>query len=345
MRIGILTHPLVKNYGGILQAFSLKCHLESLGHNVVILNRRFNFNRYKGLIVDFLSFLNVPRYSQGKKEISEITKFVKKNFKSTRKLYSKQELVKAIDRCKLDCVVIGSDQVWRSDFCCHSDYDYWGGFMSGKRNIKTFSFAASIAHDTWNYNSEDTRIIKKLVSRFCGVSVREESAMQLCKENLDIDAKWVIDPTLLHDSTFYDRIAADRINGKPYIFVYWLGDRDIIKKDLERYSQKYEIVELHLKGNDRKNSIEEWLSYIKHSEIVITDSFHGTVFSIIYNKHFITYKNESGGYSRIESLFKMLDIEEKKEDPHAMLDYGKVNAVLKNLQEEAKTFIRESIGD
>ncbi len=343
MKIGILTHPIIKNYGGILQAFSLKCYIESLGHNVIILDRRFNYNRFKGIILDLLEFLNIPRYSQTKKECSLISKFIKKHFIRTHKLYSKQELVKEISKHKLECVIIGSDQVWRSDFCNRCDYDYWGGFILYNKNVKVFSYAASIAHNTWNYSEEDTINIKALISNFCGVSVREESAVHLCKQYLNIDAKWVIDPTLLHDHTFYDKIATKRIISKKYIFVYWLGERDIINKDLEQYSRDYEIIELHLSGNNKKISIEEWLSYIKYSDIVITDSFHGTVFSIIYNKHFITYRNDSGGYSRIESLFKLLNIEEKINNPHAILDYRKVEIVVEELRKNAQAFIQESI--
>lgn len=161
----------------------------------------------------------------------------------------------------------------------------------------------------------------------------------MCKENLDIDPKWLIDPTLLFDSMFYDKIASSRLIQKKYIFVYWLGDRNVLNQILQKYKLQYEIIIISLREHTLQKKVEDWLSYIKYSEFVITDSFHGIVFSILYHKKFELHKNNSGGYTRLESLFKMLNIEGNFTDLKFLIDYQKIDQRLNILREDAHDYI------
>ena len=343
MRIGILTHPLGHNHGGILQAYALKSELEHKGHQAILIDRREEEPKYKLVIKRILRVLRIPKFYSYYKTNKQLLSFVRKNFKKTRPAYNNNDVKKEINRLKLDLIIIGSDQVWRSDFCLKYGYDYWGDIQIGNGYPRLCSYAASLAHEEWTYSKEQTERIKTLAGKFCEISVREKNAIKQLKDNIGIEAKWLIDPTLLHNSCFYDKITAGRIVEKPYIFVYWLGERSLILPTIKQYSEKYEIVELNLRDLNKKESIGEWLSYIKYADKIITDSFHGIVFSIIFKKQFIAHKNLSGGYSRISSLFDQLDIKEKLEKPEIDLDYDVLELRIRNLQKEADNYLNKCI--
>lgn len=341
MKIGILTHPLGHNYGGILQAYALKSKLEHKGHQVIIIDRREEEPKYKLIIKNILRVLRVSRFYSYYKTNRHLITFTKRHFVRTRPAFNNVEIKKEICRHNMDLIIIGSDQVWRSDFCLKYGYDYWGDLQLNTNSPRLCSYAASLAHDNWTYNKEQTKRIKSLVDKFDRISVREQNAIKLFKDNLGIEAEWLIDPTLLHGSDFYDNITAKRIVKEPYIFVYWLGERNLILPTIEKYSKEYRIIELNLRDTNEKESIEEWLSYIKHADRVITDSFHGIVFSIIFRKQFTAHKNLSGGYIRILSLFEQLDIKEKLEKPEIDLDYNLIDLRICKLQLEADNYIEK----
>lgn len=343
MKIGILTHPLIRNYGGILQAYALFNYLKNLGHDVIIIDRRSNRNKIKQYIIDIMLFLRVNRYYKLVKDNKLLASFVKQKFNRSSSLYNSKDLKKYIKKHQIDAVVIGSDQVWRADFCLDYDFDFWGGFIDDKIKPIVFSYSASISSDIWAYDQITTEKLKQFVSNFSGVSVREESAVALCKNNLGIIPKWLIDPTLLFDSMFYDKIASSRLVQKEYIFVYWLGDKSVLNQILQKYKLQYEIIIISLREHTLQKKVEDWLSYIKYSEFVITDSFHGIVFSILYHKKFKLYKNDSGGNTRLESLFKKLDIKVDLTDFDILLDYQKIDKRLDVLRKDSYGYIVECL--
>lgn len=343
MKIGILTHPLGHNYGGILQAYALKSKLEHKGHQVVLIDRREEEPKHKLYIKRILRALRIPKFYSYYKTNKHLLSFVKKHFTKTRPTYNNKEIKTEIVKQKIDLIIIGSDQVWRSDFCLKYGYDYWGDLQAKTKTPRLCSYAASLAHDNWTYNKEQTEIIKKLISKFDRISVREQNAIKQLKDNLAVNAEWLIDPTLLYDRDFYDKIISGKLIEESYIFVYWLGDRSLILPTIEKYSKEYKIVELNLRDINEKESIGEWLSYIKYADRIITDSFHGIVFSIIFRKQFFAHKNISGGYSRISSLFELLNIKEKLENPELNLDYDVIGPRICDLQKEADKYLDKCI--
>ena len=160
------------------------------------------------------------------------------------------------------------------------------------------------------------------------------------QDNVGIIAKHLIDPTLLLQSEKYDEIASSRIVGEKYIFVYWLGDRSELKEILTPYYvKKYSIVVVSLREDKEQISIEDWLSYIKYADFVVTDSYHGCVFAILYHKQFYIYKNNLGGNGRLSSLFRMLGIQDKLSDSDITIDYESIDITLLKLRQEVDEFI------
>lgn len=323
MKIAILTHPLEGNYGGILQAYALSTFLKRQGHEVVILRRFANNSNIKRIIKQFLISIKYPRYYSPR--FKEQRRFKSKYLKESKILYSSHELSKFISKNKFDIVIVGSDQVWRADFAKSFGYDYFLEFVPS--GVKKIAYAASFGLSTWDYSTEETKHIQRLLETFDAVSVREIGGEKLCMDYLNFRAEHVLDPTMLLQVTDYANLASPRVISDNYIFIYWLGSKETKKKILESITD-IKIVDISLTQKDALPSIEDWLSYIKYADRVITDSFHGMVFSLLFHKNIEVFPNDKGGNDRILSLFKMFGIEDKLTQPQSGIDYDKFESTL-----------------
>ena len=236
MRIGILTHPQHANYGGILQCYALSEYLKKLGYTPFVIkrgnNRPFLLKRW---IVSLLRFLRIPRYNHPNKvdRTLNMRPFVKQYLNLTHPVYNDKQIRELCYEYGLTAVIVGSDQVWRRSFALNYGYNYFLDFVPP--HIIKASYAASFGLDVWDYTKEETQHLKRLINEFTFISVREESAVSLCAENLDVNAEWVLDPTLLLTMDDYNKITSPRLIDDKYVFVYWLGDKTIIQKDVEKY--------------------------------------------------------------------------------------------------------------
>ncbi len=337
MKIGILTHPLGANYGGILQAWALSTYLESLGHNVVVLNRKNNLPLFKRIIKNILIAIGYKRYANPK--YSNLERFVRQYINYSPALSTDSQMTNYVKRHRLDLVIVGSDQVWRPDFAKKYGFNYFLDFVP--QGVKQASYAASYGLSEWGYNSEETQRVAGLLSKFVAVSVREDEAVKLCKDNLDLEVEHLLDPTLLLQNTYYDKIASDRKINESYTYVYWLGSEEEKQKALKEFGGQNKIIEVSLRGDAQLDSIEDWLSYIKYADNIITDSFHGLVFSILFNKQFYVQSNESGGNGRVRSLLEMLEIASQLDGDSKSIDYSIVNRRIDELRQRSYKFISE----
>ena len=336
MKLAILTHPLGVNYGGILQAFALSSYLKGQGHDVTVLNRQSNLPLAKRILKSVLVALHHPRYNNPR--YKHLVSFVKKYINYSKPLSTDGQMTGFVKGKSIDAVIVGSDQVWRTSFAMGYGYNYFLDFVPA--GVRKLSYAASFGLSKWEYNKEQTTRIQQLLSNFNAVSVREDEGVILCKENLGISAEHVLDPTMLLRADDYQHITSKRLVEENYVFVYWLGSEDEKRKALE--SAKIEgkrIIDISLRGSDPLMSIENWLSYIKYADHVVTDSFHGCVFSILFQKQFTICANNSGGNGRLKSLFTVLDVN----PGNTPIDYSVVKARLDNLRSHSYDFINNAL--
>lgn len=341
MKIGILTHPQCANYGGILQCYALSEFLKKIGNDSIVINREPNRpHLLKRCILILLRTLRIPRYYKSRTvdRTLNMRPFVEKHLNRTRPVFSNTQIHNLCNEYGLKAIIVGSDQVWRRDFALKYGYNYFLDFVPP--HVIKASYAASFGLDIWNYTNEETQELKRLIRDFSFISVREDVAVSLCKENLNIDAKLMIDPTLLLTIDDYNKITSQRLIESKYIFVYWLGDKTIIQRDIEKYQTNgYIVKSINLKDECIQESVEDWLSYIKYADFVITDSFHGVVFSILFRKVFYIYKNDSGGNSRLHSLMRQLCISQELLQSNQQLDYYSIETRIDYLREKAKCFL------
>ena len=341
MNVGILTHPQAINYGGILQCYALSVCLEKMGHKAIVIRRGANTPCWRLIATKVIDSLGMRRFIHSRviDKSTNINFFSEKYLYRTYPLLSQKAMRRVCEQYQLDAVIVGSDQVWRADFALSFGYNYFLDFVPA--NVKKISFAASFGLSTWDYTPEQTRRIKDLLADYRGISVREEEAISLCKDYLGLDVMQMPDPTLLLSAADYVKVTSPRLVKGKYVFVYWLGDKTLVEADAEIYrNQGYEVVFVGLREQIVLPKVEDWLSYLMYADKVLTDSFHGCVFSIIFKKELHVFSNVSGGNGRVVSLFKQFGFDGTSVYEK---DYGNSSSIFKSLQERAIEFLNHSL--
>lgn len=375
MKIGILTHPLRTNYGGILQNYALQYALRTMGHSVETINWQENKSVF--YIVVSYAYRLFLHYILGKKDIptdmflnltkkqflyvsSNIQTFIRNNINTSKLIPSIKELAKT-NKYGYEAIIVGSDQVWSNQYAPAMYLD----FIKSSNLIKV-AYAASFGKDYWTYNESKTNICQQLVKNFQAISVREDSAVELCSKYLNVQARQVLDPTLLLDSEIYSSLIANKKEVKPYLMTYILDVNEDKENIISRVSKMFQLPEITIRENKQTwklfgdNSklivkpIETWLKGIRDSKFVVTDSFHGVAFSIIFNKQFIAIGNKKRGLTRFQSILKQFDLLDRLIDEYTdidsylenlrEIDYSKVNKRRKQFQESSLLFLKENMG-
>ena len=336
MKIGILTQPLRNNYGGLLQAFALTRILHDMGHTAIVLQRRkYDFQICGSHILYLIScwlrrLLHTrPYISRESWDVIEMhtQDFANNYIPKSPLIYKTKKLHKFIASQKIEALIVGSDQVWRPQYSPCID-DFFLGFAQ-KMNIKKIAYAASFGTDFWEFDRKQTKKFSKLLASFDAISVREDSAIALCQEHFKTPPPLhVLDPTLLLSAKDYSAIIHNQ--KKTYkcegeLFCYIL-DNDSTKKEFiencanaSKYKPYFCMPKREITPNnvffDLKECIfppvEQWLQSFRDAKLIITDSFHGCVFSIIFHKPFWVIKNPKRGNNRFESLLRLFKLEDR----------------------------------
>ncbi|RKR07175.1 polysaccharide pyruvyl transferase [Maribacter vaceletii] len=378
MKIGILTLPLKSNYGGLLQAFALQKTLENRGHEVYMINRRSKEHSFLWKILSFIIRYIISVFKKSPKpSINWITakeraiiakntnRFINENINLTE-VIDTQDKFSFLKRYNLDSCVVGSDQVWRPAYTPVIG-NYFFDFLSEFKNVKKLSYAASFGIEDWTFSTEETSKCSELASKFDAISVREDEGVELCKSRLGVDAVKTLDPTLLIDKNEYiNLVKKDNVTkAKHGILCYILDESEENLKIINKVSDVLNLKPFIVKSeknikNLKKKSIKsyvyppvtEWLSNFINAEFVVTDSFHGTIFSIIFNKQFISIGNKKRGLSRFNSILHLLGLESRlifKADDiidaliNENIDFSNVNQKLDIERKKSLAFLENNI--
>lgn len=345
MKAGIVT-TLGNNYGGALQAYALKKSLEKLNLDVEILNYipKYTKTNFKDIVKKII-------YA---KRNAKFEKFRKEYFNLTCKIKNLEEYIPSND-----IYIAGSDQIWNSDINFDIRKYYYLDFIKNKRKI---SYAASVGKNYFTETEEEKKEISRMLNSFNAISIREQEGVELYKQITDKHIENVLDPTLLLNKNEWQKIESGYNPKRDYIFVYTLGANREIKKTIDEFSKKCgsKIVDINYK-REYNNILKyengfgptDFLAGIDNSKYVITNSFHGMVFSILFEKTFfvITRGNMN---SRMESLLKKLNLtnriikEENIEEllnktPKEEIDYKKVHEILEKEKEKSLNFLKEAL--
>lgn len=312
--IGLLTLPLSHNYGGILQLVALQEVLDTLGFRTLLLDRRRNEPAWKVFLKQRLFY---------KYALSEIERFKKNNISAkTAPLVSTYGLKQAAENNGLTAIMVGSDQVWRPTYTKQNYKDYFLDFCEGT-TLPKIAYAASFGENRFDTKLDVGRI-RELLQQFTAVSVREASGKRLLFEIFNFtDAAVTIDPTLLLPRSYYEGLMhgpKPKKDLEDKMFYYVLDDCSNNKKRISEMAKILQLETATIRHRpsttfgrifQKKIAVESWLQAFQDAAFVVTDSYHGMLFSIIFEKPFFIMVNHKRGASRFESLAEQLGLKDR----------------------------------
>lgn len=363
MKIGILTFHCADNYGAVLQAYGLQEYLKSLGHEVYVLDYRpaFLLNPYKvykfkwnsnnsylkNIFFFIRSLLVIP--------IRKVRSMRFKKFRQTHlNLYG---LSSENGLSNFDAFITGSDQIWNPAITYGYDTVYFGQFpaANGKKVIAYAASAGSVSHLV-----QDASKWQNLLSCYNAVSVREKSLACFLKEQIGKSFPVVVDPVLLCDKSVFTSIFPNSRFAKPYLLVFQLmcdSDSCLIGKIAERIANekglelKYVVPMSDSLKNRKlltKEKPETFLSLIKNAAYVVTSSFHGTVFSVLFERDFTTVQFNLLQSERMVSFLEDVGLSSRLTNDlnkinTEKIDYIEVDKRLEALRAYSRTFLEKAL--
>lgn len=378
-KIGILTQPLHDNYGGLLQAYALKEILLESGHEVIIINRQKVYNsKILKAAGRFRRLYKLKSFSKSKgmsaihrNIISKNTRYFIDTYLSEQSnLITNNSEMLRLNKDGFDAFIVGSDQCWRPKYSPNIE-NFFLDFAKKNKHIKRISYAASFGTNNWEFSKKETKECRKLLKKFDAISVREKSGINLVRNHLSRDdAIHVLDPTMLLTTKHYRKIISDenvkksKGNLKVYVLDKTLQKEKLI--DVIEGKLKLDKFEVMPKKRINKDVITdsnvyefqypspmEWLQGFDDASFVITDSFHGTVFSILFNIPFVCLGNKHRGMARFESLLDLFGLSDRLiedlslEDIDNLLktniDWSEVNNIVEQERSKSLKFLNESL--
>ena len=340
--VGLQTPHYAPNYGAKLQAFAVAEALRQLGFDIEYINRRpLKASMYNGLIDRWLM-------SKEEHRIEKLMQFEDDWLQpQTKPLYSNDDF-KNLDVSKYYAVVVGSDQMWRDDYF-HAGFELTPYlFYVDSSKIKKIAYAISFGKDTCKHPEARKKEIKRLIHQFSSLSVREKSGVNILRGEFDAKGVWVCDPTLLHKAkTYIDKFHLVKSQENNHIITSYILDQSTcFFKKSEKIAQMMELplVPLAKKRTSellykryfnriprcsKMPSVTEWLNQIYTSDFVVTDSYHGLLFSIIFRKQFVVYDRTAGGSERYNSILDHLGLKDRLFNKEDCID-----SVVNKLKEE-----------
>lgn len=373
MKIGIITFNSAHNYGAVLQVWALQEKLKEDGHQVEVIN-------YRPAAIDNLYRVYIPKWitqselvNRGFHKLQYIKTKIKipqkaarfKKFENfinhvlpTTKPYHRFSTLAKAD-FDYDVMIAGSDQIWNSNITKGLSGAYFLNF--GNKEIKRISYAASIGKDCFDANEKPK--VQSYLKNFDYISVREEKLKHEVEELTTKEVDLVLDPTLLLDKEKYDKIKKNSKIKEDYIFVHnvHLSKIDVrLNAIVEEVSKRTGLPVINNRADyDFSNELgkfadggpEEFLGIIAGAKMVITNSFHATVFATIYERNFITvphFKNPD----RMQNLLHMFQldnhlikgVEELPDNLNSLaIDYDHVAQLRKSARDTSEKFLEKAL--
>lgn len=351
MKVGIITFHCSYNFGSALQAYALQRAVTSLGNECLIIDYRsrdydqyrlFHFGHPVAMVRDLISFRRNARRR------SSFQAFWNNFFCLTAETYSfHDEAALSELSAKFDAFVCGSDQIWNLDCTRGVVGPFFLSFAGGRRRI---AYAPSLAHTSFRQENFDRDEVARLLSQFDCLSVREKETIPLFQPLVDKKIEVVLDPTLLFDACEYEPMLGNPPEDD-YIFVYLLrkcpdlvaSARDVAKQTGKRV---YYIAErpLGIEGAINCYGVgpERFVTLIAHAGLVLTNSFHATVFSVLYRREFQSFACDASG-ARIRDLLEELGIIGRCSSPYTLVDWNEVQSRMGALRNKSWSYLKEAL--
>lgn len=377
MKIGILTLYLHTNYGGILQAYALQTVLEKMGHEVVVFSKqkkkslplwKWPITYSKRVLKKYILGKDIIIFAE--QHFNKLYLIISKNTQLFISKYIHEFKIESLSKLSgedFDAIIVGSDQVWRPKYftsiVSSKLENAYLDFTNEWTNVKRVAYAASFGTDSWEYSLKKTRSCGKLLKTFDGVSVREESGVQLCSKYFGVKAQHVLDPTMLLNKEEYIHLfeIAKTPKSEGTLLCYILDSSQEKDDIIDFIAKERGLIPFSLNTSidysksamvDAKLSVEQWLRGFYDAKLVVTDSFHACVFSIIFNKPFVVVGNRERGMARFNSLLEMFDLEdcmvgslyECERLSFSNINFKDIQQCINEMQNHSTSYLKDSLG-
>lgn len=367
-RFGIISYNMYcnfTNYGSALQTYALHKVLNNLDEDQIesiVVDYCPDVLRDKDVLNPMKNMWDSDEESRRMCELSlpairinseKFNAFYHTHYKKSGKKYTSENFESILDNENLNGFVCGSDTIW-----CIQEF---GGFDDGfyanyevMKNSHSISYAASFGDAI--FTDADREILKERLQNFKAISVRENTYIDFIKANTNVLVERVLDPTLLLKAKDYECITSKRLINEPYILLYSRRYNAAMEAYADELAEKLgcRVVEISLRAiNSSKHimfyeaGVEEFLSLVKHAECVVTNSYHGAIFSIQMHKDFYIFSREQCD-TKIDELLKLLNLTDRmmitgRELVKNEIDFKQVESILSEYRAASFNYLKMAL--
>lgn len=366
-RFGIVSYNIYgnfTNYGSALQSWALHQAVNKIGNG-----------RWQAVLVDYcpeilkdknplnpienmwdiddesrkMCELSLPAIHENYKKFD---KFYHEKFCRTEKKYTPENFDYIVQEEALDGFICGSDTIF-----CVDEFGFDDGFYANypcMKNGYSVSYAASFGDS--HFNTDTYKTLNERLKNFKAIALRENKMVSYVKEHTSVPVQQVLDPTLLLTSEDYDKIAAPKQENDKYLLLYARRYNSNMEKLAKKVAAEngWKIIEISLRATNAKHhrmfyeaGVEEFLSLVKHAEFIITNSFHGMIFSVQYSKPFYIFSREQCD-TKIEELLEIFGLSDRllftgKENEAVKIDYIEVHNRINKVRNKSIQFLESEL--
>lgn len=344
-KIATITFHWATNYGAVLQSFALQQYLQKCGFETEIID----YVPFRVQLLTYFTWLRQRKYSEFKKE-KLIKEFRKKELRLSEKKYGSSRALKT-GSFGYAYMIAGSDQIWNKNFTLNLDGKQNLSYFLDFANEKTVKLAYAVSFGATYMPDAYYDCVKPYANTFQAISVREQTAIPIV-EQMGRKAEVVCDPTLLLDKTDYERLIAKKYYPCGKVFCYILHENQSTAQKIAR-----EVKEIYGEKDDCliQDDMYAWLYKIKNSEIVVTNSFHGTMLALIFNTPFIVVPVEGFDMNdRVKTILDVVHLENRiVSSPEGnilrslcseKIDWTQVNQLMAEYSRTGKDFLSSNLG-
>lgn len=366
MKIGILTFHCAHNYGAVLQCYATQEFLRSKGYDVEIINYRPDYLlepyrllkkriRYRG----FIRFI--------KDIIQELIIFPTRyqHWKGFRRFITQRLLLsQPIDDNSLisadyDAYLVGSDQIWNPNITQGFDKAYFCDFSFEKGTKKYIAYAASM--EAKSLDLEKEWFYRRQLKRFDAISVREENLMKMLSPLVDTPIIHVLDPTLMAPVEVWNNLLSTPLIQEKYVAVYQVVYDDATLRIASHIANQISAkvicivpnmanISFYTRHYRQKESPQGFVNILRNAACVVTSSFHGTAFSLIFNRPFYTLRLNKGWDDRSTSLLNQFGLQGRMINTTSLpvfseIDYSMINPLLDKLRKVSQDYLIRALDD
>ncbi|WP_303804526.1 polysaccharide pyruvyl transferase family protein [Ruminococcus flavefaciens] len=364
MNYGVVSYNIYcnfTNYGSALQSWALTQAIGKLGYHAKLVDYCPDILADKDPLNPFANMWDKDEESRRMCELTmpairlnyeKFDRFYHEKFDKTKKSYTSANFNNIIEDEKIDGFVCGSDTIF-----CPDEFGIDDGYYANYDCMKGKSVAYAASFGDPHFTDETYPILNERLKNFKAFGLRENLMIPYVREHTDVPVQKVVDPTLLLTSEDYDKIAEKRIISEKYLLLYARRYNPTMNEYAEKLAEQngWKIIDISLRATNAERGhqmfyeagVEEFLSLVKYAEYVVTNSFHGMIFSVQYRRPFVVFSREQCD-TKIEELLALFGLSERmlingSESFSNPINYDVVHRNISEAREEAKAFLKNEL--